>query len=572
MMEDDILIESHFLAGGGEMGALMRAFDWSLTPLGETETWPQSLRTAVRLVLNSQHPMFIWWGPDLTQFYNDAYRRTMGPERHPIALGQRGRECWDEIWDVIGPQIEHVMSGRGATWHEDQLVPVTRHGRREDVWWTYGYSPIDDEGKVGGVLVVCNDITEQHYAAEELRRANKLLAEEGERLLQLFLQAPSFMCVIRGPQHVFELANAAYLQLVGGRDVVGKPVREALPEVHDQGFFELLDTVYSTGTPHVGRSVPLMLQFSDRDGHDMARFVDFVYQPIADADGNTNGIFVVGSDVTEAASAQAALRRLNETLEERVRERTDELMAAEEALRQAQKMEAVGQLTSGLAHDFNNLLTSIIGNLELLDSRIVDERLRKWLDGAIQSAHRGASLTAQLLAFSRKQHLSLSPVDLNSAAIAMQEMLRRTLGDVVEVRSVLADGLWAVLADPTQVEVALLNLIINARDAMPLGGTVVISTRNVASTDRDKPTELADGQYVAVSVTDTGEGMKGEVLARAMDPFFTTKGVGKGTGLGLSQVYGFSRQCGGTTRIRSSPGQGTTVEIFLPQASGSIPV
>jgi signal transduction histidine kinase len=522
----------------------------------------------VRLVLNSQHPMFIWWGPHLIQFYNDAYRRTMGPERHPIALGQRGHECWDEIWDVIGPQIEHVMAGRGATWHEDQLVPVTRHGRREDVWWTYGYSPIDDDGKVGGVLVVCNDITEQHHAAEKLRQANKLLAEEGERLRQLFLQAPSFMCVMRGPRHVFELANAAYLQLVGGREVVGKPVREAFPEVQDQGFFELLDTVYSTGAPYVGRSVPLTLQSSDSDGRDMARFVDFVYQPIADTEGGTNGIFVVGSDVTEAASAQAALRRLNETLEQRVRERTDELMSAEEALRQAQKMEAVGQLTSGLAHDFNNLLTSIIGNLELLDSRIVDERPRKWLNGAIQAAHRGANLTAQLLAFSRKQQLSLSPVDLNSAVIAMQEMLRRTFGDVVEVRSVLADGLWLVLADQTQIEVALLNLLINARDAMPLGGTVVISTRNVPSTDQDKPAELADGQYVAVSVTDTGEGMTAEVLARAMDPFFTTKEIGRGTGLGLSQVYGFSRQCGGATRIRSSPGRGTTVEIYLPQASG----
>jgi len=166
---------SDFLAGGGEMGALTRAFDWSKTSVGSPETWPQSLRVTVRLVLTSRHPMFIWWGSDLIQFYNDAYRETMGPERHPSALGARGRECWAEIWDIIGPQIEYVMSGQGATWNEDQLVPVTRHGRREDVWWTYSYGPIDLEGKVGGVLVVCRDVTSEHMAREALNLINEEL-------------------------------------------------------------------------------------------------------------------------------------------------------------------------------------------------------------------------------------------------------------------------------------------------------------------------------------------------------------------------------------------------------------
>src|SRR6478752_4210507 len=148
---------SDFLAGGGEMGALTRAFDWSKTSVGSPETWPQSLRVTVRLVLTSRHPMFIWWGPDLIQFYNDAYRETMGPERHPSALGARGHECW------------------GATWHEDQLVPVTRHGRREDVWWTYSFGPIDLEGKVGGVLVVCKDVTSEHTTREALGLINEEL-------------------------------------------------------------------------------------------------------------------------------------------------------------------------------------------------------------------------------------------------------------------------------------------------------------------------------------------------------------------------------------------------------------
>src|SRR6195952_87268 len=169
-------VSADFLAGGGEMGALTRAHDWAASPLGPPESWPQSLRTALRILLNTNHPMFIWWGDDLIQFYNDAYRQTMGPERHPSALGQRGRACWQESWDIIGPQIEQVMSGGGATWHENQLVPVTRYGRLEQVWWTYSYSPIDEEDGVGGVLVVCLDVTQQHLATVALRERESELA------------------------------------------------------------------------------------------------------------------------------------------------------------------------------------------------------------------------------------------------------------------------------------------------------------------------------------------------------------------------------------------------------------
>src|SRR6202011_4010609 len=189
------------------------------------DKWPQSLRVTVRLLLNTGHPMFIWWGPDLIQFYNDAYRRTMGAERHPSALGQRGRECWAEVWDIIGPQIDYVMTGKGSTWDEDRLVPVTRNGRREEVWWTYSYGPIDVEGSVGGVLVVCNDVTAQHLTNEALKDQSRVLR-----------------------------------QLFGDRDIIGRPVREVIPEIEGQGYFELLDRVYRTGKPHVGRRMPLALQ------------------------------------------------------------------------------------------------------------------------------------------------------------------------------------------------------------------------------------------------------------------------------------------------------------------------
>jgi two-component sensor histidine kinase len=299
-----------FLDGGGEMGALMRAHDWQSSTLGSPDTWPQSLRLTVRLMLNTRHPMFIWWGSDLVQFYNDAYRETMGPERHPVALGARGRECWEEIWHIIGPQIEYVMAGKGSTWDEDRLVPVTRHGRRQNVWWTYSYSPVDLDSAVGGVLVICNDVTVHHVTAE----TSKI---QQERLRLLFEQAPSFIAVLKGPEHTFELTNAAYKRLIG-RDVLGKSVRDAVPEAEGQGFFELLDDVYQTGKAHVGRRVPLALQASA--GADAKTvFVDFVYQPILEADGSVSGIFVNGSDVTNHIEAESRLELLNGELKHRVK-------------------------------------------------------------------------------------------------------------------------------------------------------------------------------------------------------------------------------------------------------------
>src|SRR6478609_5987999 len=287
-----------FLAGGGEMGALMRIRDWNASPIGPPETWPQSLKTAVRLLLSTGHPMFIWWGPRLIQFYNDAYRQSIGPERHPSALGQEGRACWDEIWPIIGPQIEQVMSGRGSTWHENALVPITRNGKRDDVYWTYSYSPIDDPRAptgVGGVLVVCTETT----AAVQ---ANRRLAFEREQFAQLFEQAPVFMAMLRGEHHRFELVNPAYLKLVGHRDVVGKTVAEALPEVVEQGYIALLDQVYRSGEAYTAGGRKYTYAESP-GGPTVERYVDFVYQPIKSLDGHPTGVFVVGVDLTGKTAA-----------------------------------------------------------------------------------------------------------------------------------------------------------------------------------------------------------------------------------------------------------------------------
>ncbi len=292
-----------FLQGGGEMGALMRGHDWSTSSLGPPAGWPQSLRTVVRLMLNTGHPMYVWWGPELACLYNDAYRESIGPERHPRSLGRPAREVWNEIWPVIGPQIEQVMSGRGATWHVDQLVPITRHGRLDDVYWTYSYSPIDDEGApggIGGVLVVCTETTQQILAARQL-------AGERDRLKQLFEQAPIFMALVQGPRHRIELVNPGYMQLIGHRRVLGRTVAEALPDVAGQGYLALLDRILETGEPYAASGAKYAMQ-SVPGGPIAERFVDFVYQPIKDADGRATGIFVLGVDVTERARAETSLR------------------------------------------------------------------------------------------------------------------------------------------------------------------------------------------------------------------------------------------------------------------------
>ena len=296
---NDPIQPNDFLKGGGEMGGLVRSHDWGGTPVGPSSTWPESLRTTVRLILNSRQPMFVWWGRDLLQFYNDAYSATMGPERHPSALGARGKECWAEIWDIIGPQIEYVMAGKGSTWDEDRLVPITRNGAREDVWWTYGYSPIEDEHGIRGVLVVCKDVTSEHLAKQALK-------QQTERLEQLFEQAPGFVAVLSGPEHVFELTNAAYREMVGDRVFLNRPVREVFPDLSGQGYFELLDTVFKTSTAHIGRRMPII--FRSLDGPTRTAFLDFVYQPIMDALGHVSGIFVQGTDVTDLHEAEVALR------------------------------------------------------------------------------------------------------------------------------------------------------------------------------------------------------------------------------------------------------------------------
>jgi len=286
----------------------------------------------------------------------------------------------------------------------------------------------------------------------------------------------------------------------------------------------------------------------------------------------------------EARDRVEAIRAGEALLERRVEERTAELASAnrqladqiaerervEGVLRQAQRLEAVGQLTSGVAHDFNNLLMVILGNVRQMQKVVGDDpTLRRRLTMIAQAAERGAHLTAQMLAFSRRQQLEPRAVDLNDTVLSMRDLLQATMGGSVLIETLLQPDLWPAMIDPTQIELVILNLAINARDAMEVGGTLTVETGNVMLDVPSRPEEPGAGEYVMIAVTDTGSGMSPEVLAKVFEPFFTTKEVGKGSGLGLSQVFGLAKQSGGGVRIDSTPGAGTSVRVFLPRATAA---
>ena len=298
-------IEHALELGQGEVAALFRTHDWAASPLGLPETWPQALRTVVGLMLNSKFPMFTAWGPELGFIYNDAYIDVLG-QKHPAALGQPFRELWSELWDDVSPIVDKALAGE-PSYFEDLPLTMLRKGFKEQTWFTFSYSPVyDDTGKVAGIYCACTETTQQ-ILAERYRH------EENERLKGFFQQAPGIIAVTRHANHTFEIANDAYYQLVGHRELIGRPVREALPEVEGQGFLELLNQVFRSGEPYRGRAVPVRLNRQHDDELEQ-RYVNFIYQPIRDLTGKVSGIFIEGSDVTEAVLANQALRESEQRL------------------------------------------------------------------------------------------------------------------------------------------------------------------------------------------------------------------------------------------------------------------
>jgi PAS domain S-box-containing protein len=304
--------------GDSAMAQRVRALDWTRTPLGPIAQWPQSLKIALGICLNSRFPMFVWWGPTFINIYNDAYAPILG-KRHPHALGRPAVESWSEIWDIVGPQAEDVIHRAKATWNERVLLVMQRHGYTEDTYFTWSYSPIrDDAGTVVGLFCACTEDT-AHVRAEAQR--DSLLAElraERARLEEVFRLSPSFVAVLRGPDHVFELANDHYKKLIGGRDPVGKPIRLAVPEVGAQGYFDILDRVYATGEPFIATDTPVALQ-REKGQPPEVRTLDFFYLPTRDAAGAVTGIIVHGIDLTEHKRAERSRAALTARLEQQTR-------------------------------------------------------------------------------------------------------------------------------------------------------------------------------------------------------------------------------------------------------------
>lgn len=441
-----------------------------------------------------------------------------------------------------------------------------------------------EDARIEGLDAGADDYIVKPFSAAELRarvRANlslaklrreavQAIADSEDRLRRMFEQAPGFMCMLRGPDHVLELVNQSYVRLVGQRDLLGKKLRDALPEVEGQGYLELLDQVFWSGEAFAGRG----MRFFARRGQDDApeeSFVDFIYQPVIDSAGVVTGIFVEGFDTTERVQAETTLRRLNEELEARVVVEVKAREQIQERLAQAQRMEALGQLAGGIAHDFNNVLQAVVGGLTLIQKRAADEeRVRQLAEMTGNAASRGAAITGRLLAFARRGELRSVPVQPLPMLESLREILASTLGVEVTVRIRASSSLPTLLADKAQLETVLINLAVNARDAMPAGGILTISAvADIVTSGTGHATGLRDGPYVRLGLTDTGTGMDAATLARASEPFFTTKPAGQGTGLGLAMARGFVEQSGGALKVQSAPGQGTTVTLWFPQVDAA---
>jgi PAS domain S-box-containing protein len=539
-----------FLPRDSEMARRINEHDWAATPLGPIDGWGPGLRHALATLLRSTAPMGLFHGRDGVFLYNDAYREIAGL-RHPQVLGRPILEAWPEVADFNRQVLDTVLGGGTLSYRDVHLV-LNRTGEPEDVWLHIDYSPlVEEDGNAGGVFFLIKDTTHRVEMEQRLRIAQHA---GGVGTFEWFPET--------GRLEVSE----AYRRLSGLPADGMVTDAMVLARVHPD------DRVLAA--PAMDRDNPV--EYAEYRVVDPvtgeARWIARRGEVARHGEGTRRRFIGIAMDITDRKVAELALANQALTLQDRVNQRTAELLRTQDALRQSQKMEAIGNLTGGVAHDFNNLLQVISGNLQLLVEDVQgNDRGERRVRNAMAGVARGSKLAAQLLAFGRRQPLAPKVVNVGRFVRNMDDLLRRTLGEGIEVETVIAGGLWNTLVDPGNVENALLNLALNARDAMDGQGRLTIEAGNayLDANYVDALDDVAAGQYGLLAVTDTGHGIEPGILEKVFEPFFTTKPEGQGTGLGLSMVYGFVKQSGGHIKLYSEPGHGTTVKLYLPRTTQS---
>ncbi|AHD14242.1 diguanylate cyclase [Pseudomonas sp. FGI182] len=584
-----------WLDGGGLMAERIRNHDWAATTLGPLQHWPDSLKTSLALCLASRFPQAVLWGPDLLTLHNDAFSQILGQK--PSALGIPFRAVWQEAWADIGHMANRALAGE-AVYIEDFPLVIDRNGGPERAYFTFCYSPIrDHDGKVLGMLDTVTETTASVLANQRL----KFLDDLGRAVADATDPDQILATTTRMLVEHLQLSSCAYAVMEPDEDgftICGDAVAPGSP--HLLGRYQLHDF----GKLALGRlrsGLPLVIQdnLSELSPEEAATFQAIgitatICMPLIKG-GRLTALMAIHdkaprewthyeqaliSEVTERSwahvqrvqahaevrEAMAALEALNATLEQRVDERTSQLLHTEAVLRQTQKLEAIGQLTGGVAHDFNNLLTIIRTSLHFLQRPNLDaQRRERYLKTMSDTVDRGTRLTGQLLAFARRQALSPQVFEAGPRLEAMADMLDTATGARIQVELQLPQAPCHIRADLNQLETAVINLMLNGRDAMAGEGTLQLRLQADQRLPALRGQAPQPGQFAAISVSDSGVGIAAELLERIFDPFFTTKAPGEGTGLGLSQVFGFAKQSGGDVQVNSVLGQGTTFTLYLPQ-------
>lgn len=512
---------------------MLLATDWAATPLGPMDRWPQALRIAVGICLNSRFPMFVWWGEHAINIYNDAYIPMLG-QRHPAAFAKPAQETWSEIWDIVGAQRKLVMERGEPTWNERVLLVMERNGFPEDTWFTWSYSPIYEEnGRIGGLFCAVTEETGRVLAERERDRLIHEAQDAARTLRTWFDNAPGFVALLRGSEFRFELVNNAYSQLVGNRRLEGLSFVQALPEVVDQGYFELLQRVYREGEPFKGRAMRVLLQHAP-EAPPVERFVDFIYQPVRDATGGVAGIFVQGHDVTDQVHATVALEDANR--------RKDEFLAT-------------------LAHELRNPLAPI-RQAAMVAKATRDATRQAWaMDVIERQVGHMALLLDDLLDVSRisrgKLQLRIAQVELRSVVDSAVE----TAWPLIEAKRhelqvQLPTEPVQLAVDPVRIAQVLGNLLSNAAKYTAPGGSIRLSAE-------------VQGDRLLVHVRDNGIGLSAEHMEAIFGMFSQVASASEhaqgGLGIGLALSRGLVQLHGGTLQARSDgPGQGSEFSVSLP--------